>query len=114
VSYEKNYLASKMVCTELSAIQLHTIIQYSNISSTIAIEIYRTLSLNFSNVSEASFYSNCLKVVVFFATSYICASAPATGARRDNVGCGNKEYYLCNLYNGTRVENRIKSSLVQR
>jgi hypothetical protein len=31
-----------------------------------------------------------------------------TGARRDNVGFGNKEYYLCNLYNGTRVENRIK------
>jgi hypothetical protein len=28
-----------------------------------------------------------------------------TSARRDNVGCGNKEYYLCNLYNGTRVEN---------
>jgi hypothetical protein len=30
-----------------------------------------------------------------------------TGARRDNVGCRNKEYYLCNLYNCTRVRNHL-------
>jgi hypothetical protein len=32
-------------------------------------------------------------------------------AGRDNVGCGNTEYYLCNLcnlYNGTRAENKVK------
>jgi hypothetical protein len=31
-----------------------------------------------------------------------------TGARRDNVGWGNKEYYLYYLYNGTRVEKQNK------
>jgi hypothetical protein len=31
-----------------------------------------------------------------------------TGVRGDNVGWGNMEYYLCNLNNCTRVEDRIK------
>jgi hypothetical protein len=36
--------------------------------------------------------------------SYLFFDACYRVTRRDNVGWGNKEYYLYNLYNGTRVE----------